>query len=369
MRIVSFLLVIGCAPTLAETLPVRDAEPRPPAEDPDCADLFEVERSWSVPVRDYGMVRGASAFVDDGASFVHASGSYDATVRTVDVGSGEVLDVALDRERVLLLRNAESDVDVVYADGGFDLVRTSTGELRGRLPRQTLGQWGLGLALDGSTLAVLRCDGGEMADIALFSLDGEEERSLPVPVACTTAHRSPLDVSEASGVAVVVDGERGLVVDLASGASIALAAHEAGPDLPAAVHDVAFSPDGASVATAGSDGVLRVHATDTGALAMEREVRVSLINRNIYAWPDTRSPFAWSEDGRWLARGLADDTIVIERLCDGEIVEVLEVDPDLAGPGGVEGAAPATLHFAPGAMALIATYEGGLQGFIADPRD
>lgn len=111
------------------------------------------------------------------------------------------------------------------------------------------------------------------------------------------------------------------------------------------------------------DTVTRTLDARTGELVAERSVRRTDVNQNIYAPPDSRSPSAWSPDGSLLARGLADDTIVVERLCDGELVVVLEVDPTLTPLYGEE-AAPASLFFSPEGDALVATYEGGVQAYL-----
>jgi WD40 repeat protein len=368
-RLLPLLLLGACLPVIADVSPVDPADP--PVVDPDCDATFAVDRSWSVAVDDYGMIRGADAFDAAGETFVHAGGAYQTITRTYEVATGRVLSADTAQDRQLLVRDAASDTDVVFTQGTLEILRTSTGRRRAVLSDISPGWLAPALALDGETLALARCDDTERAAVSAFDLDGEHLQTVDLARFCQPWNTASFDFDEARQAAVIGGGAQGLLVRMADGVAVELTAHEPGSnDIPMAgiVHDVAFSPDGRLVATAGLDGRLLVHLTDSGELVAERPVRVTQVNQNIYATPDTRSPFAWSPDGALLARGLDDDTIVVERVCDGQILDTLDIDPTLNPPFVDEGAAPATLHFSPDGRSLVAVYEGGVQGFVGATR-
>lgn len=369
-RLFSLILLAACAPTIAEdAVDPRPTDDDPPVEDPACNDVFEVGSTWSFAHDDYGMSRAVSAFDGPGDTFVHASGVYQTTTRVFDVRTGEVQSSDTVDGRQLIERDSATDTDLIFVDGALEIRSTRTGRLRGSVPDVGPSWMAPGVVLDGNSIAILHCDDTQRGWVAMHDLNGSLIAEAPRPGFCQSWVAAPLDFDEATQVVVVADGAAGAVFTFGESAPVRLTPHDPDPDAPSIVelvHDVAVSPDGRIVATAGRDGRLLFHAADAGELLADRPVRVTPVNQNIYAPPDTRSPFAWSDDGRLLARGLSDDTIVVERLCDGQILATLDIDSELTPPFVEDGAAPATLHFAPDGGALIAVYEGGVQGYVVE---
>lgn len=366
-RVIGWGLVLaGCDPAVAT---IGEA-PRA------CDDTFEAAAAWSVPTDDAGMYRQNPSFSADGAAFTQAAGYWFPTTRTWDPRAGAVLAEAQSDAVWVASRldDATHGVDVLMRDasedpsgGVLDVIDRADGRVRATIPGAGARWLGPAVALDGDTVALATCTDTDVLEVRTWSLSGAARDAWTVTAPCRVFASRTIAVSEAGRVVVVAAmgiGNAATVVDLDTGVATALAAHaDPQPDdwgAMGAVHDVFASPT--HVASAGIDGVLRIHTRD-GALVREVPAMVTPVNRWVYAGPDTRTPAAFSADGRLLARGTPEGTIVVERVCDGEVLASWPIDPTLGPEGAV--VQPSVLVFAPDGAALLAVYEGGVQAFSA----
>lgn len=367
-----FLTITACAPVIAETPddPAGDpsTDPTDPTPDPACDATFEVASTWAEGFQVYGAYRGLSGF-DGSTRFVHHTGVYESTLFDAEVATGEVRgsDFPLPDQWPMA---ADDDLTLVLTPDGL-LIREAPGRTRGVITGMAHITEQNGIAVDGGLIAVSMCprDGArESAEVFLFDADGVEQDRFETGLSCWSNQRTVLDLHAGTRRAVFAEGDRAVVLDLDTGDRTLLSPHtlpEGALDTVGPVPDVRFSADGRRVASGGMDGVLRIHDTDSGRLLEELDVATTQVNANIFAPPDQRAPFAWSSDGELLARLVDDTTIEVTRTCDGEVVAELAVDPTLP-PEHTDVSTPSTLHFAPDRSALVAVYEGGLQGFVAE---
>ena len=115
------------------------------------------------------------------------------------------------------------------------------------------------------------------------------------------------------------------------------------------MEDVTFSPDGTQVATARSDGVIKVWNAETG-----QEVFTLL------GHPDSVFGVTFSPDGRRLASGGADGAIVLWDFATGE--------QEMTLPGGGDGVSD--LAFSPdGSHLSVGGADGALRVYSLDARE
>ena len=366
LRPTALLLLCACAPTVpdperpADTgAPVDTGEPIDTGEpsDPDCDDALTVGESWSWLSEDYGAYRGHVGFDADGRHLRWSIGYYRSFERIFDTATGEEV-AAEDLEDLWRLdRRGDRVVDFSPNSG---TVRVRDGRDEQVFPTDGGQQFSpaVPVLLTEDALLTARCVDDGRVVVDHFWSDGTVGRSYDVDLPCRGWGPRRL-AYDAEGERVLVASQDGLALIDLQGGEVRLLL-EPLVTLSPPFTEVAFAPDGAAAVV--DKGELRIYDTETGELIAERDVRTTTVNRNIFAPSDERAPFAWSADGRLLARGLDDDTVVIERTCDGAEIAVVDVDTTVRTVHQDEPGAPYALVFSPGGDRLILVFEGGLQG-------
>lgn len=367
----SMLAMAACAPTVPE--PNFPGEGVDPGVDPlpvACDDAFEVQTEWSQRAESDGTYRAPNGFVDGGRSFLYTAGMYNAENFRFTARTGKI-ERRWEALGLPLARNPWVELRTDGFSNGVNIVDQATQEVRGRITVTARQHLGIPVLLDEDRIIAFGSDDGEQFTAFFRDFDG---RSLGFQELRDNGVYAPVsaDFDSASQRLVwahPLERDEAMVKSLDEDRSYPLSRHEGYPsdEQPYApgVHEVDISPDGRWITSVGIDGTARIHDAETREVIATRDVVVSPVNLYNYAPPDTRSPFAWSADSRLLARGIDPETIVVERMCDGEIVATLQTDPSLAAQADERVTAPMTLTFSPDGDVLVAVYERGVQGFVA----
>ena len=362
----------GCAPAIPEAEPTVPDEPAVDVPDepvPGCDATLDLEPAWSTPVEDYGMFRGAAQFTSDGERFVWATGFYTPYERIFDVATGEALSVERTGYSWLVGRDEEEDVELLhdFDTGELSFVQLSDGQDVATVPASTETWLGPTVDFDGQTVASVACEVEGRPVVEITAADGTVEVALELDAPCS--QWAFTQVARDAGGEHLAYANRGAVVlvDLDDGRTTTVL--PTSEDGSRRITELAFAPDG-SLATAQGDtthrtAVVTLHDPVTGEVTGEFQAAYTPVNRNLYVGTDDRTAFAWTSDGRFRARALGDETIVVQRVCDGAIQAVLPTDPNLRPHQVPNGPVlPMSLHFDEDDDRMIAVYEGGVQGFI-----
>jgi len=355
------LLTIGltaCGTTIPDLAHDSDSDS---GTEGSCRGELELREAWSAPTQDYSAFRGTSQLSADGTRFVWASGYYTPVLRELDAGTGELLVQEQTGHRWPLGQDASRDLQLWQGvhTGVLSIERMSDGSLVGEVPARGDTWLGPVVDFDAGTVASVTCPDEGQVSIQISAADGTVEQAQELAAPCTP-WRTVL-VERDSGGQHLLYATRGaaVIVDLDQGTTRELLPVD--PSGERHIAEVAFTPDGQPAIAV--RGELTVYHVDTGEILYRTAVVETPVNENTFAPPDVRSPFAWTPDGRFLARGVDDGTVVVERTCDQALVATAPVDDSLMSPNARTPARPIALHFDARASVLIATFEGGVQGF------
>jgi len=236
-------------------------------------------------------------------------------------------------------------------------------------PEQPMNWLGSTISADGQTAAALHCaddPNGARVTLTVVDVDRRAATDHTIPVGgemyCWSYGDRPQLAFDPDATALVftLPGTATLYrLDVDSGDVQSVVAHpdiidggawSPGPDLL----DLALSPDGATVATSGADGRVRLWAiADLAPIGDGFDAGWQILNEMTYAAPHAASPLAWTPQGDLLAHIDPDGNVAVRAVADGRLLHVFEMP---TGPGEDFGISPGVgaLSFTPDGAALAA---------------
>jgi hypothetical protein len=200
------------------------------------------------------------------------------------------------------------------------------------------------------------------------SVDSHEHEALPLAGFCDNGVQPTLTVTTMGSAALVSNGSRLWHTDFEGRQSSSFEI-DTSADIARRGMSIALSPDDRSVATIGSDNLLRTWTYPSFEPVLTGlPVAWSRAFAGCYCQPLPLAPLAWSADGRLLASPDATGHAVIRRSCDGEILTTLAPLGPMTLPltERATDRGPLFLAFASNGGGLAVGFEAGLAYFGLD---